>query len=80
MDDDIHERLVKQYLEYFKDHEAFERAPSVRNYRHIRRSLKAMKELVNQRYHETKTIYLAEKPNRQIPNNARIQKGKKNKE
>jgi hypothetical protein len=79
MDDDIHERLVRQYLEYFKDHEAFERATSVRNYGNIRRSLKALRILVKQRYDETKKIYLEEKPNRQLPNNSRIQKDKKNK-
>lgn len=77
--DDPHEKLVREYLEYFKAHEAFERAPSVRNYGNIRRSLKALRLLVKERYNETKQIYLEAKPNRQNPNNRRSQKANKNK-
>lgn len=79
MEDDIHEQIIQGYLEYFKAHEAFERAPSVRNYGNIRRSLKALRVLVKQRYDETKKTYLEAKPSRQLPNNSRVQKGKKNK-
>jgi hypothetical protein len=77
--DDLHEKLVREYLEYFKAHEAFERAPSVRNYGNIRRSLKALRLLVKERYNETKKTYLEAKPSRQLPNNSRVQKGKKDK-
>lgn len=73
-DDEIHERLVKRYLDYFKAHEAFERAPSVRNFANIRRELKALKDLVKARYNETKTVYYEEKKNRQNQNNRRPKK------
>jgi len=76
--DDPHEKLVREYLEYFKAHQAFEIAPSVRNYSNIRRSLKALRLLVKERYNETKKIYIEEKPNRQNPNNRRSQKADKN--
>lgn len=76
MNEEIHERLVKQYLEYFKAHEAFERAPSVRNYGNIRRELKALRLLVKERYDETKVVYYEEKKNRRNPNNRRTQNNK----
>lgn len=66
MTDDLHDRIVKQYLDYFKAHEEFERSPSVRNYANIRREIKALKNLVKERYDETRTIYYEAKKERTL--------------
>lgn len=66
MMDDLHDRIVKQYLEYFKAHEEFEKAPSVRNYQNIRREIQALRKLVKERYDETKIQYYEAKKERTI--------------
>ena len=74
MEEDAHEKLVREYLEYFKAHEAFERTPSVRNYFEVRKRLKTLKILVKERYHDTREFYLKAKEGRRIKNNSRRQK------
>jgi hypothetical protein len=67
MEDELHVRMVKKYLDYFKAHEAFEKSPSVRNYAIIRRELKELRILVKERYEETKVVYYEAKKYRRRP-------------
>ncbi len=72
--DSVHEKILKEYLEYFKNHEAFERTPSVRNYANIRRSLKTLRGLIKERYNESKVFYYEAKVGRRNQNNRRTKK------
>ena len=56
--DDIHDRLVKAYLEYFKANEKFVERKSVRTHRYVRKCLRDIRDLAKQRaneIHETHT-------------------------
>ena len=50
--DDIHDKLVKAYLEYFKASEKFEARNSVRTHRHVRKCLREIRALAKERSNE----------------------------
>jgi len=58
-EDDIHDKLVKAYLNYFQANEKFERANSVRTHKTVRRCLRDIRQLAKERadeihvYHNT---------------------------
>jgi aspartate aminotransferase-like enzyme len=64
--DDIHDELVKAYLEYFKANEKFERTPSVRKYYAVQQQVKNIKKLIRQREKEIRERYLEAKKERGI--------------
>jgi hypothetical protein len=45
MEDDIHDKLVEAYLEYFKANEKFELRNSVRTHRYVRKCLREIRKL-----------------------------------
>jgi tyrosyl-tRNA synthetase len=49
MEDSIHDKLVKAYLEYFKENEKFERKNSVRTHRESRKWLREIRSLAKER-------------------------------
>lgn len=49
MQDDTHDKLVKAYLEYFKENEKYEANPSFRKYYNAKRSAKKIKFLAKKR-------------------------------
>jgi len=59
MENDVHDQLVKAYLEYFKANEKFERQNSVRTHRYVRKCLRDIRQLAKDRadeihvYHNT---------------------------
>ena len=50
--DDIHDKLTKAYMEYFKANEKFERNNSVRTHREVRRWLREIRKLAKMRADE----------------------------
>ena len=50
--DDIHDELVKAYLEYFKANEAWERRQSVRKYYAVQKAVRQIKKLAKDRNEE----------------------------
>ena len=52
IEDDIHDKLTKAYLAYFKANEKFERNNSVRTHREVRRWLREIRTLAKQRMEE----------------------------
>jgi hypothetical protein len=49
MNESIHDRLVKAYLEYFKSNERFEKNNSVRTHRESRKWLREIRKLAKER-------------------------------
>lgn len=49
MEDDVHDLLVKAYLDYFKANEKFERMNSVRTHRAVRKCLRDIRALAKER-------------------------------
>jgi|TARA_B110000046_G_C12731529_1_gene288741 hypothetical protein len=56
-DDDTHDELVKTYLRYFEANEDFERSPSERSKRRVRRELRQLMTLAKARQGEVKAKY-----------------------
>ena len=52
MENDIHDKLVEAYLEYFKANEKFELRNSVRTHRYVRKCLRDIRALAKQRMEE----------------------------
>ena len=52
MNDDIHDKLTKAYMAYFKANEAFEARNSVRTHRETRKCLREIRSLAKQRMDE----------------------------
>jgi len=52
--DDIHDQLVKAYLDYFKANEWWERKRSVRAYYAVQKSIREIKELATLRNREVR--------------------------
>jgi|TARA_B100001057_G_scaffold186205_1_gene186975 hypothetical protein len=52
MHDDIHDKLTKAYMAYFKANEAFEARNSVRTHRETRKWLREIRSLAKQRMDE----------------------------
>jgi hypothetical protein len=52
MDDDIHDLLVKAYLDYFEANDKFERRNSVRTHRAVRKCLRDIRILAKSRANE----------------------------
>ena len=50
--DDIHDKLTKAYMEYFKSNEKFERNNSIRTHREVRRWLREIRKLAKMRSDE----------------------------
>ena len=55
IEDDIHDKLTKAYLEYYKANEKFERANSVRTHKEVRRWLREIRTLAKMRADEIHT-------------------------
>ena len=64
MDDDLHDKLAKAYLEYFKANEQFERVPSVRKYAAVQKQVRIMKNLIKAREKEIRHHYRESKKDR----------------
>lgn len=62
MEDDIHDDLVKAYLDYFQANEKFERQNSVRTHRAVRTCLRNIRSLAKERMEE---IHVYHKTTRQ---------------
>ena len=56
MHDDIHDKLTKAYMAYFKANEAFEARNSVRTHRETRKWLREIRSLAKQRMDEVNKI------------------------
>ena len=52
IEDDIHDKLVKAYMAYFKANEKFEARNSVRTHREARRWLREIRKLARDRMEE----------------------------
>ena len=61
IEDDIHDRLTKAYLAYFKANEAFEKRKSHRTHAASRRYLRLIRELAKERMDEIHADYIAKK-------------------
>ena len=57
IDDDIHDKLTKAYLEYYKANEAFESRKSHRTHAASRRWLRKIRELAKERMDEIHDTY-----------------------
>jgi|TARA_Y100000389_G_scaffold191707_1_gene218314 hypothetical protein len=55
MENDIHDLLVKAYLNYFEANEKFVRQNSVRTHRHVRKCLREIRSLAKERAEEIHT-------------------------
>ena len=49
IEDDIHDQLVKAYLDYFQANEKFEHANSVRTHKAVRKCLRLIRQYAKQR-------------------------------
>jgi len=61
IDDDIHDKLTKAYLEYYKANEAFESRKSHRTHAASRRWLRKIRELAKERMDEIHDTYQIKK-------------------
>lgn len=61
MKDDIHDKLTKAYMEYFKENEKFESRNSVRTFRATRKWLRTIRILAKERMDEVKDQYETKK-------------------
>jgi hypothetical protein len=61
INDDIHDKLTKAYLEYFKANEAFESRLSHRTHAASRRWLREIRKLAKDRMDEIHTTYQIKK-------------------
>jgi hypothetical protein len=61
IDDDIHDKLTKAYLEYFKANEAYESRKSHRTHASSRRWLREIRKLAKERMDEIHIDYQAKK-------------------
>ena len=61
IEDDIHDQLVKAYLDYFKANDWWERNRSVRAYSAVQKATREIRRLAKERNTEIKTIYYASK-------------------
>ena len=52
IEDDVHDMLIKAYLDYFKANEKFEKMNSVRTHRTVRRCLRDIRALAKERADE----------------------------
>lgn len=64
MDDDLHDKLAKAYLDYFSANEQFERVPSVRKYYAVQKNVRLIKNLISQREKEIRQHYYESKKER----------------
>jgi hypothetical protein len=60
-EDDIHDKLTKAYLAYFKANEAFEKRKSHRTHAASRRYLRLIRELAKERMDEIHNAFNAKK-------------------
>tara|TARA_Y200000002_G_scaffold127584_1_gene105091 strand:- start:131 stop:337 length:207 start_codon:yes stop_codon:yes gene_type:complete len=61
MEDDIHDKLIKAYLEYHKANDAFESRCSHRTHASSRRWLREIRSLAKQRMEEIHTTFKVKK-------------------
>ena len=61
MNDDIHDQLVKAYLDYFKANEIWERKPSIRKYWKVQQCIRKVRELADARNKEIRQIHQTKK-------------------
>ena len=61
IDDDIHDKLTKAYLEYFKANDAYESRKSHRTHASSRRWLREIRKLAKERMDEIHIDYQAKK-------------------
>lgn len=57
MTDDTHDKIMKKVLDYLSASEDFERSPSERSKRRVRRELRALMSLAKTRQYEIKSTY-----------------------
>jgi hypothetical protein len=57
MEDDLHDKLVKAYLDYFKAYEWYGRKHSVRAYAEIQKCTRKIRDLADQRNKEIRRTY-----------------------
>ena len=74
MKNDIHDELVKAYLDYFSINEAWSRRPSVRKYYALRKQIKTIIDIGKERHKEVRQEYLDTKDKYKNPNNSRPRK------
>jgi hypothetical protein len=61
IEDDIHDQLVKAYLEYFKANEIWERKKSVRTYFKVQQNIRKVRDIADARNKEIREIQKAKK-------------------
>jgi len=61
--DDIHDQLVKAYLDYFKKNEIWERRRSVRTYFEVQKCIRKVRELAEARNKEIRHQHQTRKDN-----------------
>ena len=61
MNDDIHDQLVKAYLEYFEANEAWEHKQSVRKYFKVQQCIRQVRDLADARNKEIRQTQQAKK-------------------
>ena len=57
--DDLHDQLVKAYLDYFEKNELWERRRSVRTYYEVQKCTRKIRELAESRQKEIRQIHQA---------------------
>jgi len=57
IEDDLHDKITKAYLEYFKANEWWETRRSVRAYYKVQQCLKEIRRLTKQRIDENKQLF-----------------------
>lgn len=55
--DDLHDELVKAYLDYFKANEAWEQRKSVRKYYAVQKAIRQIRKLAKERNEEIREHY-----------------------
>jgi len=61
-EDDIHDRLTKAYLDYFKSYMWWEKNKSVRAYYSVQRCLRTIKDLADKRNDEMRREFRSKNP------------------
>ena len=59
--DDLHDRLVKAYLDYFKANEAWERKQSVRKYYSVQKCIREIRDIADLRNKEIRQQHQTKK-------------------
>jgi hypothetical protein len=59
--DDLHDQLVKAYLDYFQKNELWESSPSVRKYYEVQKSIRKVRDLSELRHKEIRNKHQTRK-------------------